>query len=67
MPLPKRRHSKSRRDKRRTHQGLSAPALTKCPQCQAYTKTHNACPKCGYYQGEKVDHTVKQEKERRER
>lgn len=66
MPLPKRRHSKSRRDKRRTHQELSAPALTKCPQCQAYIRAHNACPKCGYYQGEKVDHTVKQEKQSHE-
>jgi large subunit ribosomal protein L32 len=58
MALPKRRQSKSRRDKRRNHHGLTAPALMRCSHCRAYTRTHNACPACGYYQGEKIDHTV---------
>jgi len=26
---------------------------------------HNACYKCGYYQGEKVDHTVQEEEKRK--
>ena len=62
MALPKRKHSNQRTRKRRTHQGLTAMALATCPNCKGFTRPHNACPKCGYYQGEKVDHTVKQEK-----
>ena len=58
MALPKRRHSKSRRDKRRTHQKATLPTLVACSNCGAMTRTHNACHKCGYYGGEKVDHTV---------
>ncbi len=30
MPHPKRRHSKTRTAKRRTHQGADVPALTTC-------------------------------------
>lgn len=65
MALPKRKHSKTRRDKSRTHQVLSAPQLTKCPQCFASVKTHCACPSCGYYKGRKVfDVKVKEEKKK---
>ncbi len=68
MPLPKRRHSVTRRNKRRTNQGLVAPTLTTCPQCKTAIRTHNACQKCGYYGGRKVDHTIKEEtKKKRER
>ncbi len=64
MAVPKRRTSRSRRNKRRTHQGLSMPELVKCSNCGAMILPHNACHKCGYYQGEKVDHTVELEEER---
>jgi len=33
MPNPKRRHSKMRKNKRRAHDHLFAPALAKCPNC----------------------------------
>ena len=33
MAVPKRKTSKSKRDKRRTHQKLDAPALSTCPEC----------------------------------
>ena len=51
MPLPKRRFSRSRRDKRRTQIHLTAPALGKCPQCGATIPTHQVCPACGHYRG----------------
>jgi len=57
MALPKRRHSKTRRDKRRTHWKLSAPAVTSCPQCHQPKAPHRVCPNCGYYGGEKVIET----------
>ncbi len=65
MGLPKRRHSRSRRNKRRTHQKLSVPALVECSHCHTMILPHNACHNCGYYQGEKVDHTVEQEEKRK--
>ncbi|MCK4271178.1 50S ribosomal protein L32 [bacterium] len=54
MALPKRKISKSRRDKRRTHWKLSSPPLSMCPHCHQPKTPHQACPHCGYYNGRKV-------------
>lgn len=65
MALPKRRHSKARRDKSRTHQVLSSPQLSKCPRCLSLIKSHHVCPSCGYYRGRKViEIKTKEEKKR---
>jgi large subunit ribosomal protein L32 len=52
MPHPKRRHSATRRDKRRTHDKAIAPQLTKCSNCGTAVIYHRVCPECGYYRGE---------------
>ena len=57
MALPKRKKSKSRRDKRRTHQKTEAPNLSTCPECGEAKLPHHACPSCGYYKGRKVADT----------
>lgn len=49
MPNPKRKWSKSRRDKRRTHYKAEAPALSSCENCGELKLNHRACPACGYY------------------
>jgi large subunit ribosomal protein L32 len=54
MALPKHRHSKSRRDKRRTHQKLTPPNLSVCPQCNEPKLPHQVCPSCGHYKGRTV-------------
>ncbi|OQX87257.1 50S ribosomal protein L32 [candidate division KSB1 bacterium 4484_87] len=54
MALPKRRHSSSRRDKRRTHWKLSAVNVVDCPNCGQPKLPHRACPNCGYYNGKMV-------------
>lgn len=54
MAHPKRKTSKSRRDKRRSHDNLNSVALTECPNCGAYHKRHHACPECGHYRGRQV-------------
>jgi large subunit ribosomal protein L32 len=54
MPNPKRRHSKSRRNKRRTHDALRAPQTVTCPNCQAPIQSHRMCPKCGHYKGREI-------------
>jgi len=57
MPVPKRKTSKSKRDKRRTHQKLTAPNLSECPQCGEAVLPHHACASCGTYKGRTVIET----------
>jgi len=54
MAVPKRKHSKSRRDKRRTHFKLSVPNVIECPHCHEPKLAHRVCPNCGKYKGEEV-------------
>ena len=54
MALPKRKHSKARRDKSRTHWKFTMPSMTKCAQCAKPTSPHRVCPHCGYYRGRQV-------------
>ena len=54
MPNPKRRHSKTRTAKRRTHDSLTAPTTGLCPQCQEPKAPHRICPHCGYYNSRQV-------------
>ena len=54
MALPKRKHSKARRDKSRTHWKLGVPSLTTCPQCAQSVRPHRVCPHCGSYRGRQV-------------
>ena len=54
MALPKRRHSRQRQAKRRTHDRLKMTMLTPCPQCGAPKRPHRICQSCGYYAGREV-------------
>lgn len=65
MGLPKRRHSKTRRNKRRTHDALSTPSLTKCSNCGGRILHHRVCPACGYYKGTAV--VIKEEKKKKKK
>ncbi|NIM05429.1 MAG: 50S ribosomal protein L32 [Armatimonadetes bacterium] len=59
MALPKRRHSVSRRNKRRANWKLSAPTLVECASCSNPRLPHTVCPSCGFYGGEVVWTTKK--------
>jgi len=59
MPNPKRRHSKTRTAKRRTHDALKPASLATCPQCHEPKLPHRVCPHCGYYRGRQV-HAVEE-------
>ncbi|MBU0630416.1 MAG: 50S ribosomal protein L32 [Candidatus Margulisbacteria bacterium] len=55
MPVPKKRHSNSRQGKRRaSNYVMTAPNVSKCPQCGAPALPHQACQACGSYKGKQV-------------
>lgn len=56
MPHPKRRHSSTRRDKRRTHDKAQLPQLAKCPNTGTIHVYHRAYYVDGdlYYKGKLV-------------
>ena len=54
MAVPFRRVSKTRRDKRRTHDKLKVPAVVVCRECGEYKMSHKVCKHCGTYKGQKV-------------
>jgi large subunit ribosomal protein L32 len=53
-PLPKRKPSRSRRGRRRSHDALTLKHLVVCDNCGEYHVAHHVCPKCGTYKGETV-------------
>lgn len=54
MAVPKKRVSKQRKRKRRTHDKAEAPTLQDCPRCGDPKVPHRVCPSCGYYRGQAV-------------
>ncbi len=54
VPLPKRKISKGRRDRRRAHDALKAVNLVQCSNCGEMRLPHTVCPSCGFYQGREV-------------
>ena len=54
MPVPKRKTSKSRRDKRSSNKGIKVKAITSCSNCNEALAPHQACFACGFYKGQKI-------------
>jgi len=54
MAVPKRRHSKTRGRKRRTHYKAEKPGSSKCPSCGEPKLPHRVCPHCGTYNGREI-------------
>jgi len=49
MAHPKRKHSNTRRDKKRASKKLKNPATSLCPSCHQPKMPHRICPHCGTY------------------
>ncbi|MBU1086061.1 MAG: 50S ribosomal protein L32 [Candidatus Omnitrophica bacterium] len=61
MAHPKRKHSKTRRDKKRAgNSTLATPSSSLCPACQQPKPAHHICPQCGEYKG--IKYVEKKEK-----
>ena len=54
MALPKKRQSRARTRKRRSHHALKRVGVSSCPRCGAVKEPHRVCPNCGYYGGREV-------------
>lgn len=54
MAVPKKKVSKQRKRKRRTHHKAPVPTLNACPNCGDPKMPHRVCPTCGTYKGEQV-------------
>jgi len=54
MAHPKRKISKTRRDKRRTHYKASKTTMYVCPNCNAHVQYHRVCEECGQYRGKQA-------------
>ena len=65
MPVPKRKRSRARRDKRFANKGISVKAFTYCKTCQDPIMPHAVCKGCGHYKGIKVMTTKKDRAEKR--
>ena len=51
MAVPKRRTSKQRKRKRRSHLSKTPRVLQSCQQCNTVKPSHVICPTCGHYMG----------------
>ncbi|MBL7661828.1 50S ribosomal protein L32 [bacterium] len=51
MQAPKKKMSKSRRDMRRAHDGLTSSMYVTCSSCGEPKMRHQICPHCGIYRG----------------
>jgi large subunit ribosomal protein L32 len=53
-PLPKRKLSKGRRDRRRAQDALVPLNLVRCTNCEEMHLAHTVCPSCGHYNKREV-------------
>jgi large subunit ribosomal protein L32 len=69
MPIPKQRHTKSRRNRRRSHHALKKQALGLCPKCGQAVLPHMVCKNCGTFKGREVIDVLKKlnKKERKQK
>jgi large subunit ribosomal protein L32 len=54
MAVPKKKTSKSRRDMRRSHDGLTRAVPVACSNCGAQHLPHHVCPSCGWYKNQQI-------------
>lgn len=65
MPVPKRKRSRVRRDKRFANKGITPKILSTCKTCNSPITPHTICQECGHYKGAKILNTKKERSEKR--
>jgi len=61
-PHPKRKHSKGRRNNRRSHDALQPRNLATCSNCGSMRLPHTVCSNCGFYEGREIVEVKKEKK-----
>ena len=59
MPLPKQKHTKSRRNRRRSHHALKVQKIFFCPKCGQAVLPHQVCRNCGTYKNREMIDVLK--------
>lgn len=54
MSIPKRRRTKSSRNRRRSHLALEKRVFLACQKCGQTVLPHHVCENCGFYRGREV-------------
>lgn len=54
MGVPRSHHTKSRRNKGRSHFALKAISISSCQKCGKPILPHLVCKNCGFYKNEEV-------------
>lgn len=71
MGVPARKHTKSRRNKGRSHNALRPLNLIACAQCAVKILPHRICGNCGHYKGRQIIDVLakldKKERKKREK
>ncbi|MBI2462875.1 MAG: 50S ribosomal protein L32 [Candidatus Spechtbacteria bacterium] len=71
MALPTQRHTKSRRNRRRSHLALKQTSIVSCKKCGKPSLPHRMCEYCGTYKGRMVIDVIakldKKEQKKRKR
>jgi len=62
VAVPKRKTSRTNRDKRRTHDGIKLINVVECPRCHSKKIAHHVCSECGYYKNSEIISQKKEEK-----
>lgn len=62
MAVPKRRTSRARQGKRRSHHHITPIQVQYCGQCNEPRLPHRVCTNCGHYQGREVVAMEEEEK-----
>ncbi len=65
MPVPKRQHSKSRRDKRSAGKHKIPVVAGSCGTCKTSSIQHSVCLGCGFYKGVKILRTKSERSQER--
>jgi len=59
MSVPKQRHTKERRDRKRERFAVEPKKTQTCPKCGKEKLPHKACAFCGFYKGREVVNTMR--------
>jgi len=59
MPLPKQKHTRSHRNRRRSHLALKIQKISACPKCGQPVLAHRICQNCGTYKNREMIDVLK--------